>query len=79
MLGFAIVKEHCFETELRRVYKESPVQRNVINIECFHQAINTSARNKAPFHFKELNKIFVHFTIHRHSDIFFEKVQLMQS
>ena len=31
----------------------SPIQRDVINIECLHQAINTSASNKAPFHFKE--------------------------
>jgi len=40
---------------LRRVYKESPVQRVVINIECLHQAINISSSNKAPFRFKELN------------------------
>ena len=50
---------HCegelLETQLRRVYKESPVQRIVINIECLHQAINISASNKALFHFKELN------------------------
>jgi len=26
------VKENCFETQLRRVYKESPVQMIVINI-----------------------------------------------
>jgi len=26
------VKEKCFETQLRRVYKESPVQRIVINL-----------------------------------------------
>jgi len=46
---------HCFETQLRRIYKESPVQRVVINNECLHQAINICANNKAPFHFKELN------------------------
>jgi hypothetical protein len=38
--GVAIVKENCFETQLRRVYKESPVQRIVINIERLHQTIN---------------------------------------
>jgi hypothetical protein len=46
-LGFAIMKKNCFETQLRRVYKESAVQRIVINIECLHQAINISASNKA--------------------------------
>jgi len=41
--GVAIVKENCFETQFRLVYKESPVQRIVINIECLHQAININA------------------------------------
>jgi len=59
------VNEKCSETQLRRVYIESPVQRIVINIECLHQAINISASNKAPFHFNEMNYIFVPFTIHR--------------
>jgi len=49
------VKENCFETQLRRVYEESPVQRIVINTECLHQAINISASNKGAFHSKELN------------------------
>jgi hypothetical protein len=53
------VKENCFVTQLRRVYKESPVQRIVINTECLHPTINISANNKAPFHFKELNQNFV--------------------
>jgi len=30
-IGVAIVKENCSETQLRRVYKQSPVQRIVIN------------------------------------------------
>jgi len=47
------VKENYFETQLRRVCKESPVQRIVINIERLHQAINTIASNKAPFHLKK--------------------------
>jgi len=47
------VKENCFEAQIRRVCKESPAQRIVINIECLHQAINISARNKAPFHLKK--------------------------
>jgi len=49
------MKENCFETQLRLVYKESPVQKIVINVACLHQAINISASNKAPFHFKEMN------------------------
>jgi len=49
------VKENCFETQLRVVYKESLVQKIVINIEYLHQAISISASNKAPFHFKEMN------------------------
>jgi len=53
--GVATVKGNCFETQIRWVYKESPVQSIVINIECLHQAINISASNKAPFHFKEMN------------------------
>jgi len=53
--GVATVKENCFETQIRLVYKESPVQGIVINIERLHQAINISASNKAPFHFKEMN------------------------
>jgi len=47
------VKGNCFEAQLRRVYEESQEQRIVINIECFHQAINISASNKAPFNFKD--------------------------
>ena len=38
---------------LRRVCKESPVQRIVINIECLHQAINIIGSNKASFHLKK--------------------------
>ena len=49
-----MVKGKCFETLLRWVYKESPVQRIVINIECLLQAINISAGNKTPFHLKEM-------------------------
>jgi len=49
------VKGKCFETQLRRVYKESPVQRIVINIKCLYQAINISVSNKAPLDVKELN------------------------
>ena len=52
-LGVATVKKNCFETQLRRVCKESPVQRIVINIERLHQAINIIASNKVPFHFKK--------------------------
>ena len=59
------MKDNCFETQLRRVYKELLVQKTVINIECLHQAINISASKKAPFHFKEMNEIFVPFTIRR--------------
>jgi hypothetical protein len=35
------VKENSFETQLRRVYKELPIQRIVINIDRLHQAIIT--------------------------------------
>ena len=54
-LGVAIVNENCSETQLRRVYEESPVQRIVINTEGLHQDINISASNKNPLHFKEMN------------------------
>ena len=40
------MKENCFETQFRRVYKESPAQKNVIDIECLHQAINISASKR---------------------------------
>ena len=53
MQGVATVKGNCFETQHRRVCKESPVQRIVINIECLHQAINIIASNKDPFYLKK--------------------------
>jgi len=54
-LGVAIVKENCFQIQLRRVYTESRVHRIVINNECLHQVINISKNNNAPFYFKELH------------------------
>ena len=59
------MKENCFETQLRRVCKESPVQRIVINIERLHQAINIIASNKAPFHFKKNELDLRAFAMHR--------------
>ena len=67
--GVAIVKENCFETQPRRIYKVSPVQRTVINIECLHQAIN-QCKQQGPFPFSS-TELDIRAFYNWNSDIFF--------